>query len=116
MREAEGGEHGAALLERKHFRRVFETPEVPTESDLAVIETLTNELGDLVGFVDEAQNSWYRQETDALIDARDGVKRLSQLSSIVGSMKTVTRQRVYVRPSDREQALEVVRSARKEAG
>ena len=116
VREGEGGEHGAALVERKHFRRVFETPEVPTEIDLAVIETLTDELGDVVGFVDEAQNSWYRQETDALIDGEDGVRRLSQLSSIVGNMKTANRQRVYVRPSDRDRALKVVRSARKEAG
>ena len=112
VKEGEGGEHGTALLERTHFRRVFETPEVPSDKDLEFFETLTGELGDMVGFVDEAQSSWYWQEADALIDGRDGVKRLSQLSTIVGNMKTVNRHRVYVRPSDRERAEQVVRLAK----
>lgn len=101
-----------ALLERKHFRRVFETPEVPSEEDFKLFEKKTDELGDMVGFVDKAQSSWYRQEGDPLIDGRDGVKRLSQLSTIVGSMKTVNRHRVYVRPSDREPAEQVVRQGK----
>ena len=54
VKEGEGGEHGAALLERKHFRRVYETPEVPSEKDLKQFETITGQLGDMVGFVDEA--------------------------------------------------------------
>ena len=112
VKEGEGGEHRAALLERKHFRRVFETPEVPSEEDLRLFEKITGELGEMVGFVDEAQSSWYRQEGDPLIDGKDGVKRLSQLSTIVGSMKTVNRHRVYVRPSDQERAKQVVGLAR----
>ena len=51
---------------------------------------------------------WYRQEGDPLVDAKDGVKRLSQLSTIVGNMKAVNRKRVYVRSSDQERAEEVV--------
>ncbi len=112
VKEGEGGEHGAALLERKHFRHVFETPEVPSEKDLEFFETLTGKLGDMVGFVDEAQSSLYRQEGDPLISGKDGVKPLSQLSTIVGSMKTVNRHRVYVRPSVREPAEQVVRLAK----
>ena len=110
VKEGEGGEHRAALLKRKHFRRVFETTEVPSEEDLKLFEKITGELGDMVGFVDKAESSWYRQEADPLIVGRDGVKRLSQLSTIVGSMKTVNRHRVYVRPSDRERAEQVVAS------
>ena len=114
VKEGEGGEHGTALLKRKHFRRVFETPEVPSDKDLESFEKLTGELGDMVGFVDEAQSSWYRQEGDPLIDGKDGAKRLSQLSTIVGNMKTVNRHRIYVRPSARQRAEQVVRHARGE--
>ncbi len=114
VKEGEGGKHGIALLERKHFRHVFETPEVPEENDLELFESLTGELGDMVGFVDEAQSSWYRQEADALIDGKDGVKRLSQLSTIVGNMKAVNRHRIYVRMSDRERAERIVADFRKE--
>ena len=112
VKEGEGGEHGAALLERKHFRHVFETPEVPSEKDLEFFETLTGKLGDMVGFVDEAQSTLYRQEGDPLISGKDGTKPLSRLSTIVGSMKTVNRHRVYVRPSVREPAEQVVRLAK----
>ena len=114
VKEGEGGKHRIALLERKHFRRVFETPEVPEESDLELFEALTRELGDMVGFVDKAQSAWYRQEADALIDGKDGVKRLSQLSTIVGNMKAVNRHRVYVQMSDRERAERIVADFRKE--
>ena len=103
-----GASTGSHLLERKHFRRAFETPEVPEESDIELFEALTVELGGMVGFVDKALGAWYRQEADALMDGKDGVKRLSQLSTIVGNMKAVNRHRIYVRMSDREGAERVV--------
>ena len=49
-----------------------------------------------------------------MIDGRDGVKRLSQLSTIVGNMKAVNRHRVYVRMSDREGAARIAADLRKE--
>ena len=53
-----GGEHGRIVRERKHYRRVYETHEVAEDPELEFAETVCSNLGDLVGFVDNPEQSW----------------------------------------------------------
>lgn len=101
-----GGEHGKLLSSRQHYRRVYETPEVPSQEDLEFAENVSETLGDLTGFVDTASNSWYKFDSaDIPILLQPGRRNeklttLSHLSSVVRGLKAVHQRRIYV-PYDR---------------
>ena len=102
VRDGLAAENGEILLNRTHHRCVFETPEVPDTTDLELAEKVVNELGDLVGFIDKAESSWYKFEAaDIPILLRPGQRdeeltALSRRSTVVGGLKAVSRTRVYV--------------------
>lgn len=97
-----GGENGHILRERTHHRKVFETPEIPTQEDLEFAESVWAEIGDNDVFVDKAENSWYKFDaTDIPILVRPGKEgeeliTLSKQSSVVSGLKAVNQTRIYV--------------------
>lgn len=109
-----GGEHGRILRNREHYRSVFETPEVPAVTDLERVERVRKALGTKVGFVDKAENSWYKFEAaDVPVLRRPGERGehllgLSQMSSVVSGLKSVNQTRVYVPYEKRDEAMSVV--------
>ena len=106
INNGQGGEHGEILRKRRHYRRVFETPEVPSQGDLEFAEHVSSSLGDLVGFEDTASSSWYKFDSaDIPVLLRQGqedeeLSALSRLSSLVRGLKAVNQRRIYV-PYDR---------------
>lgn len=103
-----GGEHGRILKERKHHRCVYQTNEVPTVNDIIELENVTEKLGDLVCFIDHAENSWYKfgKEDITIFENITNEKKpdtvlLSNLSSVVRGLNAVKQKRVYV-PLDRK--------------
>jgi HD superfamily phosphohydrolase len=54
------GEHGRILMERKHHRAIFETPEIPSPDDQEFVREIRDSLGGDVAFVDFASSSWYK--------------------------------------------------------
>jgi len=118
--EGKAGEHGCILLERKHFRSVFETPEIPSTADQEFAKEIQEALGDNIGFVDCASNSWYRFESsDIPILLRPGRKDekltvLSAISSVVNSLKPIERTRIYVPLDKKDQAQHIVANKRTE--
>lgn len=113
------GEHGNALRNRKHHRRVFETPEIPGIEDLEMTQTVVSELGDRVSFTDKAESSWYKFEAaDIPILLRPGrpdeqLVPLSKRSPVVNGLKGVSRTRVYVPPEKKEEAVQMVEKIRR---
>ena len=107
----EAGTDGAAILHRNPSRRVYETSESPSPKELEIFEQIFKELGDLVDFVRDAEKTWYSLGEQDLQIVPDGQtepgtgRPLSTLSSIVGSMNPVSQKRIYVSPSDREEAM-----------
>jgi len=117
-----GGEHGDSILERKHHRRVFQTPEVPGEEDLELAELTFHTLRGLISFVDKAESSWYKFDSaDIPILIRPGqgdeeLTTLSERSSVVSCMKSVSRTRIYVPLDKKEEARTIVSGLRKQKG
>ncbi len=106
-----GGEHGHIIKDRKHHRCIFETKEVPDNTELEQYEAISDELGDEEAFFDSADNLWYKlgdkeikilkrpnKESDELIP-------LSQLSSVANGLKAVNKRRFYFPYDKKNQAL-----------
>jgi hypothetical protein len=118
LQEGKGGEHGAIIRERKHFKKVHETKEVPDKAELEFAEEVCKRIGDKVGFVDEAEKSWYKFQ-DQDIPVLQGTKGpqefltpLSKLSSVVKGLKSVNQIRIYVSEENRKEAEKTIQALR----
>lgn len=118
LQEGKGGDHGAIIRERKHFKKVYATKEAPDKADLEFAEKACEHLGDSVGFVDQAEKSWYKfQDQDIpVLQGTKGAKvfltPLSKLSSVVKGLKSVNQTRIYVPNEKRKEAENVIQSLR----
>ena len=96
------GAHGARLKSRNHYRRVYETPEVPRKKDLELLEKVRERLGRLVVADESASKSWYKKgPTDIpVVDEHDtkDVRPLSKYSSVVRGMSSINQTFLYVEP------------------
>jgi len=120
LQQGAGGEHGRIIRERKHYRRVYETPEVAEEPELEFAEYVCQSLGTLVGFVDNPEQSWYKFEREDIPVVRipkvgaAASTYLSRLSTVVNGLKSVNQVRIHVSEENRKEAEEKVESLRKE--
>ncbi len=120
IRENKAGEHGSIIMDRKHHRAVFETPEVPTLEDQELAKEIENALGTDIGFIDCASSSWYKFESaDVPILLRPGkedetLTTLSACSPVVNGLKPIERTRIYVPLDKRKRAEEIVTRTRSE--
>lgn len=92
-----GGEHGKRLVARDHYREVYHTPEQPQKADLALLETISEALGNAVLAREEASKSWYKKKsTDIPILEKVGrVRPLSSHSSVVGKLDQNQQVRLF---------------------
>jgi len=135
IKEGAGGEHGRILLERRHHRCIFETPEVPQPDDIErmkkVQEALESQMNvffvrKLSGhnplydqaaycFLDEAESSWYKfEKEDVRIywkeEQGEKLAPLSSLSNVVRELKPVNQLRIYVPYHKREEAVKIIKN------
>ncbi|MGA8830118.1 MAG: hypothetical protein ACLQT6_16315 [Desulfomonilaceae bacterium] len=116
MQQGKGGAHGAIIRERKHYRKIYETKEVPDKAGLEFADEACEHLGDKVGFVDKAEKSWYKfqdQDIQVLQGTKGSIKSLtplSRLSSVVHGLKSVNQIRIYVSEENRNEAEKTIRS------
>lgn len=110
----DGGANGAIILNRRHDRRVYETPERLEREDLQRLDTVREALDDKVSFEDRPQKSWYALgSTDIPIVRRTGqeqevVTRLSERSTVVGGLKAVNQRRIYSTLEQQEDCRKIV--------
>lgn len=116
----EAGVNGKIMMERKHHRAVFETPETPSADDQEFAKEIQGVLGSDVAFVDFASGSWYKFESaDIPFLLHPGHKdeqltTLSTISSVVKGLITVNRTRIYVSMDKKDEARAIVAEKRKE--
>lgn len=118
----QGGEHGAILKGRNHYRKLRETSEVPGMDELDWIGQLEEELAPLGAIRRNADKSWYKFQklNDEILVRRDGSKRgssivpLSHLSSVVKGLESVKQSRIYVPAERREEAEKIAQRIEKE--
>ena len=119
LQEGKGGDHGAIIRDRKHFKKVYETQEVPDKAELEFADDVCGHLGDKAGFVDKAEKSWYKfQDQDIpVLRGTKGPKEyltpLSKLSSVVRGLKSVNQIRIYVSEENRKEAENMIQSLRR---
>lgn len=108
LADGKGGEHGARLANRDHYREVIHTPETPTADDLERLGKWRTALGDLLAADIPAEKSWYKTgPADVQILAlspRIEIKPLSTYSSVVANIQPVRAVRLYARPEKRDDA------------
>ena len=121
LQEGKGSDHGEIIRERKHFKKVHATKEAPDKADLEFAEEVCEHLGDRVGFIDQAEKSWYKFQ-DQDIPVLQGTKSpkefltpLSKLSSVVKGLKAVNQIRIYVSEENRKEAENMIQSLRESA-
>ena len=92
-----GGLSGDIILNRKHYKCVYETQIIPTGDDVSKLAELENTYGNQEFYLDEALTSWYKLDKDILICGKDCVQPLSEKSRIVKSMiEKPCQKRFYV--------------------
>jgi uncharacterized protein len=113
LANGQGGEHGARLASRDHYRLAYGSPEISTEADLSLVEDIKKELNDLVVAEEESSSSWYKTGKPDIPVVSDvdpsTVLPLSKYSPVVLNMKPINKVLLYVRPEVTEQANEIVR-------
>jgi HD superfamily phosphohydrolase len=109
----QGGEHGARLANRDHYRLAYISPEISSEADLSLVELMKEKLGNLVVAVEESKKSWYatgRTDIPVVSNVDPGtVLPLSKYSNVVLNMKPNNQVLLYVKPEDSEKANAIVR-------
>lgn len=100
LKEGLGGKHGDIVLNRKHYKRIYETELIPTEIDETNMKKLKKEYAGTEFYLDDKiSTSWYKLDKDILIWKKDKnqIQPLSEKSSIVKSMIAKPRlQRFYI--------------------
>jgi hypothetical protein len=107
FREGKGGEHASRIIGRNHFREIWATPETPSGDDLRELGKARKALGKLLAAEEPAAKSWYKSGlTDIqVLDEKLGTsKPLSEMSSVVRSIRPVRKISLFVRPEDRDAA------------
>ena len=112
------GPGGERINERRHDRRIYETSHFPSTRELDYFyEEVVPKLNNLGGYVDKADNSWYKfdKSADIRVATKDsGIDEspvaLSQRSSLVRALEEVTQRRVYVPLENKEKAKKLLRN------
>jgi HD superfamily phosphohydrolase len=109
---ASAGPDGERIRTRRHDRRVYETSHFPSTNEWdEFAEKIVPKLPEIQGYVDKADNSWYKFEKSADIRIAlsdegidDNSVPLSARSSLVRALEKVTQRRVYVPYEGKEKA------------
>jgi uncharacterized protein len=111
--DGRGGEHSRRLNERNQYRLAYQSPELSTPADLALVESFKNKLGGLLVSEAEAVKSWYKTGAPDIpvINSLDPktVLPLSKFSSVISNMKPINQVLLYARPEDAEKARDIVK-------
>ena len=101
IKDGFGGKHGKLILERRHYRKVYETSLLPTLNEEKEFEWWQEEIhkSGIDYFEDEAKTKWYKLDKDIFIcdEASGHVRELSGISPIVRYMVDAPRmKRLYI--------------------
>jgi len=99
-----------AILNRKHVRKVYETPECPEVDDLEKLEDAKRVLNDLITFEDNSDKLWYNLgEEEIFIIEGNNIKPLSSYSKIVKHIGEIKQTRLYTEYGSRDRAKKMLR-------
>lgn len=115
-----GGDHGRLIKQRRHHRRIHETPELPEETDFAFLDKVWEKIkgdGAFAGsFLDRAESVWYKSGPHdiPIVRLNGDFTYLSKISNVVRNLKAINQARVYVPYEKRADAVSLIEGLRKE--
>ena len=114
LKDGAGGEHGARLISRKHFREIWKTPETAGPADFKQLADMKSKLAPIEYFEESSAKSWYKPEQGDIPVIRDLIKAeiqpLSRISGVLSGIKPVIQTRLFVRPEVRDEAIAKLRN------
>jgi uncharacterized protein len=118
IEDGEAGTDGERIKTRRHDRRIHETSLFPSTRELdRFYEAVLPKVQPFGGYVDKADNSWYKfdKSADIRVATTDrGIDSapvpLSERSSLVRALEEVTQRRVYVPWDSKEKAKKALES------
>jgi HD superfamily phosphohydrolase len=118
LAEGKGGEHGARLSERKHYRRVYRSAEMMDDAERERLELVAEKLGDLVAERVPAGRSknWYKTDGSDIpvLEEQSGRSRpLSDFSNAVRYLGKHDQVFLYASPENRSEADKIVKEVLK---
>jgi HD superfamily phosphohydrolase len=117
LAEGKGGEHGARLLTRKHYRLVYQTRDNPTDLETLLkeeeeLKRIKEALGEMLAATRTYTNTWYKQDTVDIPVVNDhdpeDVRPLSEYSLILRNFAANKQDLLYVKPEDAAEAKDIV--------
>lgn len=113
LSSGKGGEHGARLCNRDHYRLAYQTNEIQTQDDRDVLARIRIALGDILTAEMPAGKSWYKIDDSDIAVYRGGntVEPLSQYSNVVRNLGKNDQILVYCRPENAEVAAKKIKEA-----
>jgi HD superfamily phosphohydrolase len=114
-----GGEHGEILYNRNHHRLVHESPEIPTQDDLELLQEHEAVLNSLGCVRLSAEKSWYKTGPSEILVIPEQWSHerepmpLSQRSAMLAGLKSIAQQRLYVPAERRADAITLIESRRR---
>jgi HD superfamily phosphohydrolase len=104
LSDGKGGDHGARLRDRNHFRSVYQTAESPDLDDLKRLDAVRSALGDLVVDEGHAEKSWYKTGATDIPVVNDSsptqAQPLSKYSKIVLNLPSSNQVLLYSTPEN----------------
>lgn len=117
IKEGMAGSHGEIILNRNHYRRVYETSQVPDIDELSEFEAIVADFKDEIAFIDTPQHSWYKRgvEDIPIVEVKYGQwKPLSEYSNIVKHLLPCEQKRIYVPYEKRDNLQKRIKRFREE--
>jgi HD superfamily phosphohydrolase len=111
LQNGEGGEHGDILRTRNHYRRAYETIEVPDKAAEDTFAGVKAALGNMVTLEDTSGKDWYDLAGEEILIREEDGKTLKPLSVHVPAIKGLLaskKKRLYVAAKDKLKAKELV--------
>ena len=103
LKEGKGGEHGEIVINRRQYKSIYETQEIPTDDDQKYLESLQTQHADKQTYLDnKASTNWYKLDKDVWIYSKDNgrILPLSFKSRIIASMQNKPQySRLYIQRS-----------------
>jgi hypothetical protein len=120
IKEGSAGEAGKKILERNHDRCIYATSETPSLEEISEISKVEQQLGDIVTFKDEATKSWYKVNEDIKVlkteNHSEKLLPLSNISSIVNSIKKCQTMRLYAESQNKKNACDIMQKLSERGG
>lgn len=117
LSQKEGGEHGQIIFQRKHFRKIADTPETPSPPDIQELQDKKEALGDLLAAEVTAKKSWYKSPIPQQILVVSGLnsrktKPLTEYSDVIKNLPENRQTFLYVKQEHRAEALSRIENLR----